>query len=155
MIEFEVRPGDGVGPLKLGMTRAQARQAMGDEPESFHKTPQLKGSHPVDAWFEAGFQVFYTGSPPAVSFIELSRDSGFRARCWEVDVFATPAEKVVHAFSQHAELDISDPELGCSYHFPALQVRLWRPFEPENDDDEEARYFSTVAVGDDGAAGEK
>lgn len=147
MKAFEVRPGDGVGLLKLGMTREQARQAMGDEPESFHKDPQLKESHPVDAWFEAGFQVFYSGPEATVTLIELSRASGFRANCWDVDVFETPAEKVVHVFSQHAELDIADPELGCSYYFPALQLRLWRPFEPETDDDEEARYFSTLAIG--------
>ena len=149
MTEFEVRPGSGVGPIMLGMTREQARQAMGEEPESFHKGLHLQYAHPVDAWFEAAFQVFYAGSEPTVCFIALSRDRRIRALCWGVDVFATPAEKVVHAFSQHAELDIADPELGCSYQFPALELRLWRPFEPENDDDEEARYFATIAVGSD------
>ena len=144
MTVFEVRPGEGVGPIRLGMTREEAREAMPDGRESFLKTPDSQ--HPTDAWFEAGFQVFYSDNPPVVDSIELSRDGGFSVNCWGIDVFSTPVDRVVNHFERYSALDIADPEIGCSYLFPAARLWVWRPFMPESDDDEHARYFSIIGI---------
>lgn len=148
MTIFDVIPGEGVGPVRLGMTLAEARAAMPEGRESFMKGAEAV--HQTDSWFDSGFQVFYKGQPALVHFIELSRDCGFEARCFGVPIFATPADEVVNRLSDRAALDIDDPELGCSYVFPSLELAVWRPFMPETDDDEEARYFSTIGVGSEG-----
>lgn len=145
MIDFEVKPGVGVGPVRLGMSLEEARACMPEDRESFKKSAE--DLYETDGWHQAGFQVFYAGSPARVCFIELSRDCGFEATCFGVKVFSRPAEEVVNRLAEHAALDLNNPDLGCSYIFPSLELALWRPFMPESADDE-GHSFSTIGIGE-------
>ncbi len=141
MKTFVVDPLVGVGAIRLGASRASVIAVLGEPEESFVQTPD---SHqPTDAWFDSGFQVFYEGDEPIVSFIELSRDCGFQATLFGTSVFSTKASQLVADIGRRASIDKNDPELGFSYTFPSLELAFWRP--DDNDDDEP--YFSTVGIG--------
>lgn len=68
--EFIVNPLNGVGPVRLGMSREEVLTAFGPPTLSFRKVTSSR--YPTDAWFKNGFQVFYDGDEPTVAFIELS-----------------------------------------------------------------------------------
>ena len=119
------------------MARADVHRAMGGR-VSFRKTPA--SVHDTDAWYDSGFQVFYGGHGPSVEFIEVSANRDYVVQYGGVDVFATPADELVKAIAAEASFDGSDPELGYSYVFPALELALWRPTR-------EQPYFSTIGVG--------
>jgi len=143
MSDYTVQLFVGVGPVRLGMSRDEVRRAMPEASESFRKTPT--SPHGTDSFHQSGFQVFYEGQEPMVEYIELSRDSGFRAHYRDLDVFATPADEVAAYIARDAAFDETAREFPYSYIFPGLQLSLWRPVLPE--DDEAGRYFSTIGIG--------
>jgi len=145
MPDYTVQPLVGIGPVRFGMSREEARRAMPEPPKPFRKGPTSQ--YETDAFHQSEFQVFYGGDQPAVEFIELSGGSVVRALYRELDVFATPADEVVTYFSRESELDQSDPEIPYCYLFRKLQLSLWRPSIPESDTDTDGRYFSTIGIG--------
>ncbi|HYW13183.1 MAG TPA: hypothetical protein VE871_14580 [Longimicrobium sp.] len=146
MTTYDVVPHEGVGPVRLGMTRAESRAAMG-LPVQSHGT----GRDARDLYLDSAFQVFFDDAD-RVEYIELSHGGPFIARYESVDVFATDAEPLVELVRQRAAYDENDPELGYSYIFPALQLSVWRSVVPDDDDDE-GRRFMTIGVGKPGYFG--
>lgn len=139
--EFLLDPLNGVGPVRLGMSREAVLAAFGPATASFHKTPNSR--YPTDVWFGSDFQVFYEGDEPTVAFIELSNGPNLEAVLFGLPVFTTSIPVLISEIGRRAEVDKTDPELGCSYIFPSLELALWRPYN----DDEEAPYFATVCIG--------
>ena len=78
-----------------------------------------------------------------VAFVELSSGDNFKAVLFGLPVFATEVPVLVREVGRRAKLDETDPELGCTYIFPSLELAFWRP---ENNDKEQP-YFSTVGIG--------
>lgn len=145
MTSYEVIPHIGVGPVRLGMTREEVRRAMPGPCESFLKG--LNARHETDAFHDGGFQVFYGGEGPVAEYIELSRDSGFRAVYRDVDVFETPADSLLAHISGDATSDPEDRESGYAYIFDNLDLSLWRPVLPGSPEDSAGREFSTIGIG--------
>jgi hypothetical protein len=139
--EFVLDPLAGVGPIRLGASRASLLAALGKPASSFYKMPDSR--YPTDMWFEKRLHVFYEGDQPMVAFIELSGGGDVEAVLFGLPVFATAVPVLVHEVGSRSKLDETDPELGYSYIFPTLELALWRP----DNDDEEAPYFSTVGAG--------
>lgn len=142
--EFVLDPLVGVGPIRLGANRESVLAALGNPASSVHKTPDSR--YPTDSWFENRFQVFYEGSRPTVAYIEVSGGGDVEAVLFGLPVFATAVPILVNEVGCRAKLDETDPELGHSYIFPALELAFWRP----DNDDKEAPHFSTVGVGQSG-----
>ena len=143
MLEYPVEALIGVGPVRLGMSRAQSRCAMGLTPDPFQK-----GSSPIltDAYHDAAFQVFFDADDK-VEYIELSSHGPFVVTFKAVLVFELPAEDLVAFIAKDTPFDPDDWELGYSYIFPELELSLWRPTLPESDQDEDSRYFRTIGIG--------
>lgn len=139
--EFLLDPLNGVGPVRLGMSRETVRAVCGPPTVTFHKTPNSR--YPTDAWFENDFQVFYEGDEPTVSFIELCNGHNLEAVLFGLPLFATSVPALIAEIRRRAKLDETDPELGYSYTFPTLELAFWRP----DNDDEETPYFATVGIG--------
>lgn len=144
MKTFHVRPLVGVDEIHFGASRAEVFRALGSCTASFKKSPS--SAHPTDAWLNNGFQVFYSGAEPVVEFIELSGGAGFEVMLFGQSVFSTEASLLVSLIKEHALLDSKDPELGCSYIFPSLELSLWRPTIQAP----EGHFFSTVGIGNHG-----
>lgn len=139
--EFVLDPLVSVGPIRLGASRESVLAALGNPASSYYKTPDSR--YPTDAWFENRFQVFYEGGQPTVAFIELSGGGDVEAVLFGLPVFATAAPVLVNEARCRAKLDETDPEPGCSYIFPGLELAFWRP----DKDDKEAPHFFTVGAG--------
>jgi hypothetical protein len=143
MVEYDIVPHEGIGPIAFGMSREQSRAAMGTTPESFRESGQ--DASETDAYHKAAFQVFF--GQDKVEYIELSADESVTAMYKGRDVFETKAQDLVNFISQEAPYDPDDPEIGFSYVFPKLELALWRPVKPEDEDDPEGQYFSTIGIG--------
>lgn len=139
---YEVVPFRGVGPVRLGMSRAESRAAMGQQPDEFRKGP--KDGPLVDAYHASSFQVFFDATD-RVEFIELSRSQDIEARYEDVPVLALPAAEAIAFMASKAAFNEDDPELGFSYEFPSLELAIWRPDEDE--ETPEGRTFATIAIG--------
>jgi hypothetical protein len=151
MTTYDVVPHQGVGPVRLGMTRAESRAAMGLPVQSLGT-----GQAARDLYLDATFQVSFDEAG-RVEYIELSHGGPFIARYDSADVFATDADTLVGLIRRQAAYDEDDPECGYSYIFPALQLSVWRPVMPEDEDededDEEGRRFLTIGIGKPGYYG--
>ncbi len=146
---YDVLPHEGIGPVRLGMSRAEAREAM--ERAGVPPPEQVETSR--DLYHHAAFQVSYDAFG-TVEYIELGRDGPFGVRYLGVDVFTTPADELVALVAERAPYDPDDPELGFTYLFPALDLSLWRPVMPEDCEEEDepdeydcGRVFTTIGVG--------
>src|SRR5215475_917071 len=135
---YEVIPLEGIGPILLGMSRAESRSAMGIQPDTFRKgvdSPTL-----TDAYDNQGFHVYFDDDE-RVEYIEIF-PSRMSAVYKGVPVFQTKADELVAIITKDSHYDNDDPELGFSYVFPELELSLWRPIIPESEDDGEYEYFS-------------
>ncbi|MFK7970276.1 MAG: hypothetical protein AB8F95_07910 [Bacteroidia bacterium] len=136
---YEVEPLQGIGEIQLGMARDEARKAM---PE----TPDISGARDhVDNYHGGGLQVFYD-QDNKVEFIELLRGSGFSAATHGINVFEKTAQEVIDVITEVSEYNQDDLEVGYSYVFPDLELSLWRPNIPE-ENEEEGKFFSTIGIG--------
>ena len=146
---YEIRPGEGIGPVEIGMSRAQAERAMkatGRTVESFVRWPE---SPPVLAMERNAFQVYFDRADRVngIEVMGLPRDGQsqglepqFTARYDAVDVFRTPAKRLVEVVSRRTRAKPVVREFGSTVEFPALGIGLWREVV------EETPYFETVGV---------
>ena len=79
---FDLVPHVGIGPLRLGMTLAEADAAMGSLPGAGRRT-SLRSLH---YFFDAAMQ-FELGDSNTIQFIGLANDPGILCRYEGQDVF--------------------------------------------------------------------
>ncbi len=140
--EFELKPNIGVGPIKLGVDRVEALDSMGQEPDSFMKTPM--SIHPTDSFYEAGFQIAYGGVRPKVESIELSRGCGFEAIFSGVSIFNLLVPEVLSKIKEVTGYTPQTEDNGYTYEIAQLGLWLWRQ---SNELVDNGMYFSTIGVG--------
>jgi hypothetical protein len=139
MLHFDITPGIGVGPVRLGMTRAEVHRALGAPDARFG---EREG-------FLSGFMVNYD-STERVEFIELANSPRFSAFFEGVCLHHIPAAHAVALVSRFDTFDPTVRDLGYSYIFLNLQMSLWRSRivnESEEVDPEDARGYCFEAVG--------
>lgn len=143
--DFELRPLDGAGPVRFGMTYDEVVAILGAPDQA------LSGLWRSDAkragWHKGGVALHFK---PVVSFVEFSRDAGFVVKVAGIgiDLFRTPADEVVDGILRRGHPVASrGPKPGHTYVFNDLQLALWRQVVPEDEHDEEGRYFDTVGLG--------
>jgi hypothetical protein len=129
------------------MPREVVRSLLPGPVDSFRKGPVAR--YETDGFHNFAFQVFYGGDTPTVEYIELFANDEFRAIYRGMDVFGTPADKLVNHIRRDAPCDEFDCKLRSSYVFPRLDLSLWRarPMICKSAEDEEGRFFSTIGVG--------
>jgi hypothetical protein len=137
MTPYPVLPLIGIGPVRLEMTREDARRAMGRPPDPVQKSAD---GALTDAYFDSAFQVFFDNRD-RVEYIEVSGPGQDVAALYlGMDVHRTGAADLVKRIVKDAPYDPDDPELGWSYLFPSLELSLWRPTAEEP-------FFATIGIG--------
>jgi len=129
-MDLLIRPYEGIGPVTLGMDRAEVRSVLGGAVRSFKKSPDSKA--PTDAFDEQGLHVYY--------------DDAGRAEAIEVASPATPIlegraligrpfEELRHWLEQmDPEIQVDDagltaPSLGIGLYAPAATASPSDPIE--------------------------
>jgi len=142
MQEFQILPHEGIGPIKLGMSRKEVREIFGE--------PQFSQNNREG--FLDGFMIDFNEAGK-VEFIELARSQQFRAVFEGKCLHEIPADEAVAHVSGFAMYDQNDRELGYSYVFIDLQLSLWRGTMPDADqapDDPDGRFFEAVGIAEQG-----
>ncbi|WP_415894565.1 hypothetical protein ACMXYQ_08965 [Neptuniibacter sp. PT34_22] len=136
MKHFAIEPNVGVGPIKLGMSKAEVIDLFGQpEFENNERTVYLSG-------FMVDFDELNH-----VEFIEVAKSDLFEATYEGINLHNVSASQAVEHVCKFDSYDNSDPELGHSYIFKKLQLSLWRGTLPEDENDEDGKYFESVAIG--------
>lgn len=137
---YNVVPLEGIGPVRLGMSRAQARVAM-------NLQSQIRTDHAhspgIDFYHDNAFQVFFDAEN-RVEYIELAPESSFVAFYKGVRVHETLDPELLGVIEKDAEFDEDDSEIGYSYISPSLELSVWRPMLP---DEGENGCFATIGIG--------
>lgn len=136
MKHFEIEPNVGVGPIKLGMSKAEVIDILGK--------PEFENNE--RSAYLSGFMVDFDESNH-VEFIELAKSDLFEATYKGINLHNVSAPQAVDHVCKFDVYDNNDPELGYSYVFKKLQLSLWRGTFPESEHDEDGKYFESVAIG--------
>lgn len=141
-----LEPPTGAAGIEIGASRADAEKqcAVHGEPETFRRADETVPSLVVRR--SQGATIFvYFDDADTVEAVELGRpDDGESVTFRDLDVFATPADEVMEALNQHAEVEVTDGSHAATA--PSLYLAFWRPTVPEDPEDEEGRYFESVLV---------
>src|SRR5213593_980986 len=131
-MRFDLDPPVGVGQLRLGMTREEARQALAKlgDPREFRRDNSPPG------WVVNRASAIFvycdvTGLVNAIEFATpgFGTNASDQVRYRGIDVFSTPATDVVAALRGLGEL-IEDSEAGSSFTAPNRVLALWRDGGP-------------------------
>jgi len=129
--------------IRFGMTFDEVVECLG-EPDQ--KLSPVWGSRAQRAaWASGGIAIHFS---PKVEFIEFSRQSSLRPLLEGLAPLELHASEVVERMAAAGhECNQDHPEAGYTYIYQDIQVAFWRHILPEGDDDEDGRYFDTVALG--------
>jgi hypothetical protein len=142
MDTVDVVAGVGVGPVRLGMTRAEVHAALGPPPRTLEPAPD---EPPAEAWSEDTLRVHYTASG-TVERIELELGATPRVLLEGQEVSTTRVSALVKHLYARAHYDPNDPELGYRFHFPRLGLTLRRVKLPQGPQDTEGQFFTSLTL---------
>jgi hypothetical protein len=145
-MNFDLVPPVGVGQLRIGMDREAANTALA----SFRDPTAISDSdRPGQHVFRpSGLMVSIHCMRDALEAIELGRPSTLSDRVLfrDLDVFALPARELVQRMREHTAIE-ADPDDPASFIAPDLLLSFWRPFEADDEPEEEqGYYFSSVLL---------
>jgi len=145
-MDFDLAPPTGVGPLRIGMTRYAANTAL-DSLRDLSAVSQSDrpGQH---VFRPSGLMISIHCMRDMLAAIELARPSSQTDRVLfqGVDVFALPAREVVQRMGEFTSIQ-EDPDDDASFVAPDLLLGFWRPFEADDEPEEEQGYhFSSVLL---------
>ena len=146
---YKIRPGSGVGPVKIGMSRDDAKRAMettGHKVESFVRWQNRPPVLAMQGEFLSGYfdrsdrvEAIEVMGPPSDAQ-SLGDEPPFAARYGDVDVFRTRASTLADLVSRDAEPDTTAEDHGVAFTFPTIGIALWR------EGAEGTPFFETVSV---------
>ncbi|MFF9853390.1 hypothetical protein [Streptomyces litmocidini] len=145
-MDFLLEPPVGVGPLRIGMPRHDADAAL----ESLRDLSVISESdRPGQHVFRpSGLMVGIHSTQGVLQAVEFGRPAATTDRVVfrGLDVFALPARQMVARMREHTRIE-ADPEDPASFIAPDLLLSFWRPFEADDDPEEEqGHYFTTVLL---------
>jgi len=137
MDKLNIKPHVGVGKIRLGMNKIEVNQLLG-EPLSYEED--------IEYYFNNFLQISYD-EKNEVEFIEIFSSINFDVEYNGIQIFNSTAKEVIEKICEFQKYDENDPELGYSYIFKNIDLSLYRSVVPENDEDKEGKYFSTIGIG--------
>lgn len=145
-MHFELAPPTGVGPLQIGMSRQDANSAL----ESLRAPTEVSASDRAGQHIfrPSGLMISIGCARDRLEAVELGRPSdpadtvAFRG----IDVFGLPARDVVTRMSEVTAIVAAEDD-PASFVAPDLLLSLWRPFQGDDDpEDEQGYYFNSVLL---------
>lgn len=133
-MHFRIDPLISVGPVRLGMSRAELHRVLGKPEASFRKLPSSE--HETDSFDSHGLHIYYVGEQPTVEFIEIFAATDGQFDLLGVDPFSTSLQHLVSLLSKRSGVTQDDG----SWEFPDISVSLWC-------EDATSHLITTVGVG--------
>lgn len=132
MDRFEVRPGEGIGPITLGMTRSEAFEAAENfrlTAASFVKSPTASEALVIERQLFA-----YFDRDDRVEEVEVAvpSDQDDRGVTWNDLDFALDPGAVARALDEIAQPDKEDVEYPATRYYPDLGMAVWKDAKPED-----------------------
>ncbi|MFI9603520.1 hypothetical protein ACIHCX_27350 [Streptomyces sp. NPDC052043] len=145
-MDFDLAPPVGVGPLRIGMPRQAANAAL----DSLRDISSLSDSdRPGQHIFRpSGLMISIHCMQGQLKAIEFKGPVAATDRVMfgKLDVFSLPAREVVRLMRERTAVQ-ADTEDPASFVAPDLLLKFWRPFEADDEPEEErGYYFSSVLI---------
>ncbi|MCZ4100630.1 hypothetical protein C8250_007870 [Streptomyces sp. So13.3] len=145
MLELEVTPAEGIGPFALGLTESELHSAFRAidgyrEPDAFQARPRGFASYTFHMIVKA--RLDRQGSVESIQVSGSGSGESFVVRFRGLDLLSTPADEVINFLSRID--DISVDEYGFKMVAPQLGIVLSRNVVPDDENDEDGRYFTSV-----------
>lgn len=141
METFEIIPLIGAGKILFGSTREENLTLLGAPSDSISEKDyyQLNGQY---------FSLHYS-EKNTLEFIEFSDSDNAVVEVFGINLFGTKADRLIDLIKKKSgfDFDKDEPEIPFSYVFPEIELALWRPVLPEESDDDDGEFFSTVGIG--------
>lgn len=134
MKKVNIEPGYAIGPVLLGMSRAEVSRAIGQPSRQFQKV-EGSAKH-TDVYLDLALNVDFSDTAQ-VEFIEAFPFDGIEHVLAGIRVFETPATALVQALSTKA--DLKEIDGGKAYSSPDVGIVLLRASARQE-------KFDTVAV---------
>jgi hypothetical protein len=144
MVDYEILPHQGIGPVLLRMSQDNVRRVMGVPRASLPIRGRLA---PEDFYSSTGMFKIQYDFECRVRFIEVSQRFEERFIYREYSVFETKADELIRLIEADAAIDKSHAEFPATVVFPSLELALWRDCVPEESGGKEGIYFKTIAIG--------
>jgi hypothetical protein len=145
-MDFDLDPPRGVGPLRLGMPRAEANIALEQLRDVHELSPSdIAGRH---IFRPSGLMISIGCQADRLIAVEFTRPQSTidRVRFQDVDLFTLSAREVIERLGALVRIE-PNPDEPASVVAPDLLLSLWRAFEADDEPDEEqGYYFNTVLV---------
>jgi len=125
MPTYDLHPPTGIGPVCIGMSREEVRQAMSEAPQLFQRHGYSGSAS--EAYHGGAFLVFYGGQPETVAYIEVPGNAGVRLVYGALDVFDASIEDMLEALQKTPQRN----EEQAWYSFSELRLMLILPTAPK------------------------
>jgi hypothetical protein len=112
-MEFLIKPNDGVGIIKLGMSREQVKELLVQYFSSSDKT--------IDFYFNNSLQIEFENE--LVDFIGISQSSAYKVLYENIDVFDVDGASLFHVIAANESKNHTLNE--SEYIFPDQIITLW------------------------------
>ncbi len=140
---FNVYPLKMAMEVKLGCPKIEVHQKIGapsraiENKDYFHDGLPMFSVHYDDNW--------------EVEYIEISnpKSKEIQVVLEGMSIFDMETIALVENVKKEniLELDSADTEIPYSFIFPEIELSFWRHVLPENENDEEGKFFETVGIG--------
>lgn len=144
-MDVELRPPTHVGPVGIGMPFEAARSLL-SALEGFDEERSFTQAAPGFATYSSGlsFTLSHSDSDGVRTVEVYGADAGPGVTYEGLDVFRTPAADLIHQLS--ATHNVRVEEDGRLAILPDQSISFWRATLPEDDFDEDGKYFQTVLI---------
>jgi len=123
LTELVVRPGVGIGPIEVGMSRADALRAATVEGLTVSDFRRARGDGPFDLL--VGDQLFaYLGDDGLVTEAEVAVGGPHPVICLDLDLAAANLE-ILARMKAVSPVDETNPEYPWVCDFPELGLSMW------------------------------
>jgi hypothetical protein len=112
-MEFLIKPNDGIGAIKLGMTRKQVKELLAEHFSSSDNT--------IDFYFDNSLQIEF--EKEFVDFIGISQNDAYKVSYENIDAFDVDGARLFSAISANESKSHMLNE--SEYIFPEQIITLW------------------------------
>lgn len=153
-MKINIKPREGINDIRFGLNSKTVRLKLGTPESTKEKSMfQYEGINipypKTDYYFNNSLKILYDENDN-VEFIEIaSKESNLEISIYGFSLNQVSAEEIISFLATEKKLkyDENGEEFPYTYIFVDLDLTFWRQVLPEDEKDEEGKYFDTVGIG--------